>query len=418
MDSPVFHRVAAVSTQERARELARYGVIGSAPRPDLVALVELAASVADVPMATINLLTDAEQYQVATVGFEASVCSLDDSMCSVSVEESEPVVVPDATRDPRFAQNPFVDGRIGDVRFYGGHQLRTPSGVVVGTLCVFDSEPRELDEHARRHLRVLADRVVDVLELELRSRQLTRTIDELEGVATELRRSNDELAAFAGQVSHDVRNPLAAIRMSLDLILEDAEDAEDRSLDPGSMLVGVRRASRATDRLQRIVVDLLDFARAGGQQDPVPVDLAVLVADVRSDLEVALKEASVDVGELPVVVGEPARLWAIVQNLLTNAAKFTRDGEPARIEVRAEHQSEVGRWRISVIDHGRGIPAEARERVFLPLTRLSSDVEGSGIGLATVRRIVEGAGGRVGIEETPGGGTTLWFEMPAVPPSP
>ncbi|RYJ04986.1 MAG: GAF domain-containing protein, partial [Actinomycetales bacterium] len=95
-------------------------------------------------MATINLITDTAQYQVATHGFDASVCRREDSMCNLVLHTGAPVVVPDASQDERFKDNPFVTGVIGEVRFYATHQLRTPEGVVIGTLCVFDTVPREL----------------------------------------------------------------------------------------------------------------------------------------------------------------------------------------------------------------------------------------------------------------------------------
>ncbi len=104
------------------------------------------------------------------------------------------------------------------------------------------------------------------------------------------------------------------------------------------------------------------------------------------------------------------QLRAVMQNLVANSAKFTRPGEPARIEVQAGVCGD--RWRIEVVDHGLGVPPEDRERVFAPLARAHEDVEGHGIGLATVRRIVEAHRGHIGIAETDGGGATVWIELP------
>ena len=135
-----------LSDDERVLEIDRYQVLLEPPRADLMALVDVAAQVAQVPLATINLITDTEQHQIATAGFDASICAREDSMCNLVLHEKEPVIVPDASQDPRFRDNPFVTGEIGDVRFYATHQLRTPAGVVIGTLCVFDTEPRELGD--------------------------------------------------------------------------------------------------------------------------------------------------------------------------------------------------------------------------------------------------------------------------------
>src|SRR5687767_3891531 len=171
-------------------------------------------------MATINLITDAQQHQVAAVGFDAAVFRREDSMCSAVLHEGRPVVVPDASLDERFRDNPFVTGVIGDVRFYATHQLVTPNGIVIGSLCVFDTVARELTDDQERAIVALADRVVDLLELELRTRELAGTVSQLELARAELQRSNEQLAGFAGQVSHDLLNPLTAVSMSLRLVGE------------------------------------------------------------------------------------------------------------------------------------------------------------------------------------------------------
>lgn len=395
--------------EQRVLEIDRYRVLVEPPRADLLALVDVAAQVAQVPLATINLITDTEQHQIATTGFDVSICAREDSMCNLALEEKAPIIVPDASQDPRYKDNPFVTGEIGDVRFYATHQLRTPHGVVIGTLCVFDEEPRELSDEQEEALVKLADRVVDLLELELRTRELTRAVEELERTRHELERSNEVLTAFAGQVAHDLRNPLSAVQMSLDLLEEQAAAAQpDRTM----LEYVVTRASSGARRMQQLIEDLLSYARVGGQMARVPVDLGAVMADVCSDLAVALDGAEVTVGHLPTVEGDPVQLRAVLQNLVANSAKFTRPGEKARIEVRGGRLDD--RWRVEVVDHGLGVPEEDRERVFAPLARAHGheDVEGQGIGLATVRRIIDAHRGRIGIAETPGGGATVWIELP------
>ncbi len=400
-----------VSTTEfdaqRVVEIDRYRVLVEPPRKDLTALVDVAAQVAQVPLATINLITDTEQHQIATTGFEPSICAREDSMCNLVLHEKAPVIVPDASQDPRFKDNPFVTGEIGNVRFYATHQLKTPGGVVIGTLCVFDEEPRELSDEQEEGLVKLADRVVDLLELELRTRELTTAVEQVERARTELERSNQVLTAFAGQVAHDLRNPLSAVKMSLELLEDQMASPE---LDGDTLAYVASRANSGAERMQSLIDDLLAYARVGGQMKRERVDLAAVMEDVRSDLSVPLADADLQVGDLPVVEGDPVQLRAVLQNLVANSAKFTPPGEQARIEVRGTGQGDV--WRIEVVDHGLGVPEEDRERVFAPLARAHDDVEGHGIGLATVRRIIDAHRGRIGIEETPGGGATVWVELP------
>jgi signal transduction histidine kinase len=394
--------VSEQTDEVRVTQIGQYQVLTRPPRSDLVALVEIAAQVADVPMATINLITDREQHQIAVAGFEAAVCAREDSMCNVVFQGGTPVIVPDASRDERFKDNPFVSGVIGDVRFYASHPLTTPQGVIIGTLCVFDEKPRVLTDDQERALAHLADRVVDLLELELRTRELSTTVEDLRATQAELERSNEVLAAFAGQVAHDLRNPLSAVTMSLSLIAEENEGGDTFLVD---------RATSGAQRMEALIEDLLSFARLGGELARVPVDLAEVFTAVRDDLATALTGAVVVVGDLPRVTGDPVQLRAVLQNLTANAAKFTRPGQPAHIEVDSTRLGDV--WRIVVCDRGPGIAPDQRERVFQPLARVDESVEGSGIGLATCRRIVEAHGGRIGLDDAPYGGTCAWFELPA-----
>ena len=395
--------------EQRVAEIERYRILDdTAPRRDLVALVEVAAEVARVPMATINLITDTEQHQVAAVGFDAAVCRREDSMCSAVLHEGRPVVVPDASLDERFRDNPFVTGVIGDVRFYATHQLVTPNGIVIGTLCVFDTVARQLTDDQERAIVALADRVVDLLELELRTRELAATVSQLELARAELQRSNEHLAGFAGQVSHDLLNPLTAVSMSLRLVGEQLEDPA--AVDAAQLGWLVTRAVSGTRRMESLIEGLLSFARLGGRLTREPVDLRTVVAETGEDLAEALSGASLTAGELPVVTGDPVQLRAVVQNLVANAAKFVQPGLVAKIEVSASRGA--GGWRVEVADHGIGIPPEHRDRVFEPFARAHEGVPGYGIGLATVRRVIDAHGGRIGVAETPGGGTTVWFELP------
>ncbi len=136
---------------------------GAATGPVLEDLLQEAAQVAGAPMATLNLLDADTQHQTATCGFSGSSSPRDESMCAMSMRIGGFVHVPDASRDSRFADSPWVDGRRADVRFYAAAPLVAASGSVLGTLCVFDVQAHELDGDQREQLTDLADRVVAVL---------------------------------------------------------------------------------------------------------------------------------------------------------------------------------------------------------------------------------------------------------------
>src|SRR5690348_16842442 len=121
--------------------IARYGALEKDGGRDLQALAELAALVCGVPNSAINLITRDHQHQIAAAGIDPSVCSREDSMCAVVIDDARTVVASDASADPRFASNPFVSGEIDTVRFYASAPLITPDGTTIGRLCVFDNQP-------------------------------------------------------------------------------------------------------------------------------------------------------------------------------------------------------------------------------------------------------------------------------------
>lgn len=386
-------------TRDRRREqtLATYDVVGAPARRELDSLVELAAQVAGVPFASINLLSAHSQHQVATAGFVGEDSPIETSMCRLVVDSGAPIMLEDAGRDDRFAQNPWTTGELASVKYYGAHPLRTPSGVVIGTLCVFDDVAHPVTTESAQGLARLADRVVDLLELELSARRLSAANQRLST-------SNDRLAYFAGQVSHDLKNPLTSVSLSLESLELDVTDPYQ--------VETVARARRGVERMTGLIDTLLDFATQGSPPGEDLVDLGAELELALDDLAARVPRESVRIGELPVARGDAAQLRSVLMNLLDNAAKFTEGGEAIDLEVDAHP---VGRHhRIEVRDRGRGIPVEAQERIFAPFARLDKSVAGAGIGLATCRRIIEAHGGSMGVAAREGGGSVFWFELPAV----
>jgi signal transduction histidine kinase len=380
----------------RREAIAAYRVIGRPPEPDLQGLVQLAATVCEVSTAVINIIDDRFQHQVAAVGFEPAVCTREDSMCARVFEDPGHVVVRDARLDERFFDNPFVTGVVANVRFYASSPLVTPTGIPIGTLCVFDEETGELTPERSAALKLLADQVVDVLEL----RRLTH----------ELGQSNEQLESFASQVSHDLRNPLTALSGFIELAADSPELA-----DAPRASYALSRAESAAARMNAMIGDLLDYARIGGSQPRRErVDLEELVRAVVDDLDAPIGESgatvSVDAAAQP--IGDPTLLRVLLQNLVANAVKFTAaSGAGPRVEIRV--QPLYSGWRVTVDDNGPGVAVEERERVFGLMERADDGaVPGLGIGLSTCRRIAVAHGGSIGIADSPLGGTSVWFVLP------
>lgn len=238
----------------------------------------------------------------------------------------------------------------------------------------------------------------------------------------ELQRSNEHLAAYAGQVSHDLRGPLAAVRGFLEVL----NDSPAVRADPRAARAAAL-ALASTGRMAGMIADLLAYARVGGALRCGPVDLGVLLGEVLDDL--GADAAPVHAGPLPTVWGDAVQLRAVLHNLITNAVRHSSPDRPPRVDVRAVREGDS--WRVEVRDHGTGVPPERREEAFLPLARVheaasGGDRPGTGIGLATCRRVIAAHGGRTGLADGPGGtggatgadgatgarGTTAWFTLP------
>lgn len=361
---------------------------------DLQDLVDLLRDQTGVAMATITVL-DARTFCFTTVaGAEPFETEHDQAVCRWSMPHDRVFSIEDLASDPRTAALPYVDGRLGSLRFYASAPLHTPDDDLVGRLCLFGTEPRTLTTLEARLLQVLARDVSAIIAL--------RLLDaDRDAAAT----SDEALVDFARLV-HELRTPLLTLRGSLQMA-SDALDLDAESL-AGRML---GMAQRSSARLEELVDAVL---RLASHQAPevATVDLDDLVAGVLEGMAdtVSTAGAQVLVEPLGVVRGDPAQLAVVVQNLVGNACKFTRPGVRPVVRVRAVYRP--GARRVEVLDNGPGVPDEHAESVF-GLFRRYSRAEGYGIGLSTVAVVVRAHGGAVGVGPNPDGpGSCFWFELP------
>jgi len=224
----------------------------------------------------------------------------------------------------------------------------------------------------------------------------------------------DELEAFASRVAHDVRSPLSPVSLAL----------EQAARDPGTAnttRVVVERGLRSLRRVDGLVQDLLTFARAGAAPEPDSrASLDRVASEVVQDVEpqAATTSVRVSIGDLPrCQMHCPAGVLAsVLHNLVSNAIKYMPpDATDRRVWIDGTRRG--GRMHVEVADSGAGIPADLRENIFQPYVRANRRQPGLGLGLATVRRLVEAYGGRVGCRSPRRGGSVFWFELPCSPPA-
>ncbi len=185
---------------KRLKVLWQYEVLDTVPEEVFDDLTELAARICEAPMALISLVDEDRQWFKSKVGVTLGETSRDHSFCAYAITQPGLFIVPDATKDPRFANNPLVIAE-PRIRFYAGAPLITPDGHALGTLCVIDKVPRELRPDQEEALRILAHHVVSQLELRRRSRELGDIRRESEQLKGDLGKARADLAAARRQLA-------------------------------------------------------------------------------------------------------------------------------------------------------------------------------------------------------------------------
>jgi PAS domain S-box-containing protein len=254
-----------------------------------------------------------------------------------------------------------------------------------------------------------------------------RAQERLEAFAKHLQRSNRELEQFASVAAHDLQEPLRKIQAFGDRLKSKCEDALG---DQGREYLERMQGSAA--RMRNLINDLLAFARVTTKPQPFqPVDLTQVAQEVVSDLESRIQQTSgrVDVADLPTVDADPLQMRQLLQNLIGNGLKFHRAEEPPVVRVEGKILSEMDRpfngcgqdgplCQLTVQDNGIGFEEQYLDRIFEVFQRLHSrlEYEGTGMGLAICRKIVERHGGSITARSTPGEGATFIITLPVRQP--
>ena len=295
-----------------------------------------------------------------------------------------------------------------------GAPIRNNEGDIIGVVLVFRDESEK-----RKSARAL-QKAHDELEqrVEERTHALAKANQELE-------QSNRDLEQFAYIASHDLREPLRKILTFGDRLVAKCSSAL------GEQGLGyLERMQNASTRMQTMIDDLLSLSRITTHANPyVQVDLAEVVKGVVSDLEVGIEEmgAHVEVGDLPVINADPLQMRQLFQNLISNALKFQRKGESPVVKISGSFLKERrritdlatdGLCQITVADNGIGFDEKDLIHIFGMFQRLHgrAEYEGTGIGLAVCKRIIDRHGGNITAKSKPGQGATFIITLPVIQP--
>lgn len=311
----------------------------------------------------------------------------------------------------------------GELRFTNAQTARRMIGVNIDITPQKEAEQRLVEQTAllqaaHQELQDLNTNLEGIVAQ--RTSELLRTAETLGEINAELERSNRELQDFAHVASHDLQEPLRKIQAFGNLL----EEEYGAQLGDGKAYLD--RMRNAAARMQGLINDLLTFARVTTKAQPFSqVDLNVIASEAIDDLEASIRAArgKIEVGPLPIIEADPLQMRQMVQNLLSNALKFHRAGVAPRVKVSAEviagetseDMSSGEQWcRLVVEDNGIGFDEKYLDRIFTVFQRLhgKSEYEGTGIGLAVVRKIVLRHNGTITARSEPGQGAIFILTLP------
>ena len=380
---------------ERLRALRDYDILDTLPEQEYQDIVQLAALICGTPIALVSLVDADRQWFKAKVGIDASQTPREAAFCAHALlQPNELLLVPDASQDPRFADNPLVTDA-PNIHFYAGAPLKTSEGHVLGTLCVVDTKPRNLTQVQQEALFALSRQVISQLDMRVKLNELEQAQKQLREVAAHQDRIKEEERT---RIAREIHDELGGVMTGIKSYLSFAIDRAQRAgvpVDP-HLLDASALADSAIDTVRRVITDLrpsvLDqlgiwaalewysgqfTARTGL---PCEVDIDESIDDESATMDSALSTA----------------LFRIVQETLTNVSRHS-----AATCVRLQVQRDAEGVLVQIRDDGRGISAT-------DLLKTDS------WGIAGIFERARYFGGAVDIAAHPDGGTLVVVRMPLV----
>lgn len=388
--------------KQRLKALHDYDILDTITEKEYDAITKIAAEICNVPASMMTLIDDKRQWFKSRFGFPVEETPRELAFCNYTImDASRVLVVPDMREDERFSANPLVSGDPHAV-FYAGAPLVTPDGFVLGSICVLDAKANDLDDNQRQALEALSHQVINSLELR-------KKIKELELIQQKLKRSNRSLENFARIVSHDMKTPLANISMLTTAFEESSESGLNES--NRKMLELIRRSANGlVEFIDSILMQSKKITKGQSQKEvdanEVVKEVIALIAPP-ADMQISVRR------KLPKLRINRTSLQQILQNLITNAIKYN-DKPQGIIDI--DLQTDDGYHHLTVTDNGMGIDPKDHDKIFRESKTLGQTDrygnQGTGIGLAAVKEIIESIDGSISVSGEKGKGSVFTVRIP------
>jgi len=388
--------------QQRLQALDSYQIMDSLPEEDFDELTKMASQICGTPIALITLVDSSRQWFKSKLGIDVQQTPREHAFCAYTITDPSGILmVSNAREDQRFAENPLVTGD-PNIAFYAGISLQTSEGMQLGSLCVIDTIPRTLDEQQLWSLKVLGKQVI--AQMELRKKLLL-----LSEANRRLAETNQFMQQFATAAAHDIKNPLTTISMSTELLTRHLNHSGDHK---GHKLALTSLNSAKT--LAKLINDMLDYSIRPeiltAQHESIELGSflrrTVSMLSIPENVQISYPEAKIEINTSAIA------LHQIMINLLTNSVRYN-DKQTCLIQIDCVIKDDL--VNITVCDNGMGIRKEELERIFQRNVTLNTSdrfaQSGTGIGLATVKLLVEKLGGQISVQSTPGTGSAFTFTI-------
>ena len=371
--------------KERQAEVNKYKFLNDLSQESYDNITTLLATICEVPIALISIIDNNRNTFKSNYGLQLEENTRDLSFCGHTINASNDImIINDSRLDNRFYDNPFVLN--GLAVFYAGVSLVTKDGFKIGTLCVFDNKPRKLNDNQILSLKILAKQTIILFQKEFQNKSLNK-------LQLNLKDRNSDLEKFAAVVSHDLKSPLANI-ISLTNLLEN----ENKNKLNEESLQYLKYLKSSSFSLRNYIDGILDFYKSESLtiNKNESINLKELIEEIKIMLQVDANIEFLYQLENETVMCNKAALQQILLNLISNGLRYNNK-EHRKLTITFFESEFYLNFKIA--DNGNGILPENYDKVFELFHILTSEdrdeEKGSGIGLASVKKVVENLGGTI-----------------------
>ncbi len=406
----------------RLEDLYEYEILDTEAEKSFDDLTQLASDICETPISLISLIDPNRQWFKSKYGLDVDETNREIAFCSHAILENQVFEVQNALEDSRFHDNPLVTSN-PNIRFYAGAPLITPRGNAIGTLCVISDKPKKLSSKQMNALKVLSKEVIAQLELRLNNKKLVVALEkqkeqnkELEKLKKEADTANNLKSKFLAHMTHELRTPLHGI-----LNLAEFGRSESTITEKDNALTSVLNSAHY---LSNIINDILDISKIeSGQLEIEHIDFSPskIINDVvkPQSQQASAKGIKLNLSKDPsiaeVVKGDPVRISQILNNLCSNAIKFTHNGQvDIKVSVKANTQN-TQTLLFEIIDSGIGINKNVQHKLFKEFQQAdistSRKYGGTGLGLSICAQLSLLMKGVIDFTSTEGEGSRFTYQQ-------